>query len=199
MFCLLSHFRFDGNFNANVSKTISCDRLSPTVNSRAFNPGRDLNSGVYGALTHAQTSKAKANFHLASGCHGNHLQRTILLLWRQIFKGFLLVLWARQMNRAVKCPTLIACMWNYFIFSPLICFHFLSLNWPVLFYPFCLLYLTNQEVCFSSQGQYQHILDIQIIITFVIWFMFFKMRKQMKLNISGLAPSAAFASFSNFV
>ncbi|KAI2663592.1 VWFA and cache domain-containing protein 1 [Labeo rohita] len=44
MFCLLSDFRFDGNFNANVSKTISCDRLSPTVNSRAFNPGRDLNS-----------------------------------------------------------------------------------------------------------------------------------------------------------
>ncbi|TRY54000.1 hypothetical protein DNTS_015557 [Danionella cerebrum] len=35
---------FDGNFNTNVSKTISCDRLSPTVNSRAFNPGRDLNS-----------------------------------------------------------------------------------------------------------------------------------------------------------
>ncbi|KAM6962725.1 VWFA and cache domain-containing protein 1 [Aplochiton taeniatus] len=35
---------FDGNFNANVSKTICCDRLSPTVNSRAFNPGRDLNS-----------------------------------------------------------------------------------------------------------------------------------------------------------
>lgn len=37
--------RFDGNFNTNVSKTICCDRLSPTVNSRAFNPGRDLNSG----------------------------------------------------------------------------------------------------------------------------------------------------------
>ncbi|GLD75439.1 VWFA and cache domain-containing protein 1, partial [Lates japonicus] len=36
--------RFDGNFNTNVSKTICCDRLSPTVNSRAFNPGRDLNS-----------------------------------------------------------------------------------------------------------------------------------------------------------
>ncbi|XP_023650562.1 VWFA and cache domain-containing protein 1 isoform X2 [Paramormyrops kingsleyae] len=35
---------FDGNFNTNVSKTICCDRLSPTVNSRAFNPGRDLNS-----------------------------------------------------------------------------------------------------------------------------------------------------------
>ncbi|XP_027002706.1 VWFA and cache domain-containing protein 1 isoform X3 [Tachysurus fulvidraco] len=35
---------FDGNFNTNVSKTISCDRLSPNVNSRAFNPGRDLNS-----------------------------------------------------------------------------------------------------------------------------------------------------------
>ncbi|RXM36476.1 VWFA and cache domain-containing protein 1 [Acipenser ruthenus] len=35
---------FDGNFNTNVSKTISCDRLSTTVNSRAFNPGRDLNS-----------------------------------------------------------------------------------------------------------------------------------------------------------
>ncbi|XP_029684215.1 VWFA and cache domain-containing protein 1 isoform X2 [Takifugu rubripes] len=35
---------FDGNFNANVSKTICCDRLSPTVSSRAFNPGRDLNS-----------------------------------------------------------------------------------------------------------------------------------------------------------
>ncbi|KTG36181.1 hypothetical protein cypCar_00000251, partial [Cyprinus carpio] len=39
-----SMMEFDGNFNANVSKTISCDRLSPTVNSRAFNPGRDLNS-----------------------------------------------------------------------------------------------------------------------------------------------------------
>ncbi|MGH0183666.1 UNVERIFIED_CONTAM: hypothetical protein FKN15_025037 [Acipenser sinensis] len=40
---------FDGNFNTNVSKTISCDRLSTTVNSRAFNPGRDLNSeGVTG-------------------------------------------------------------------------------------------------------------------------------------------------------
>ncbi|KAK2107220.1 VWFA and cache domain-containing protein 1 [Saguinus oedipus] len=36
--------RFDGNFNTNVSRTISCDRLSTTVNSRAFNPGRDLNS-----------------------------------------------------------------------------------------------------------------------------------------------------------
>ncbi|KAK7889928.1 hypothetical protein WMY93_025488 [Mugilogobius chulae] len=36
--------KFDGNFNANVSKTICCDRLSPNVNSRAFNPGRDLNS-----------------------------------------------------------------------------------------------------------------------------------------------------------
>ncbi|KAG9469617.1 hypothetical protein GDO78_020064 [Eleutherodactylus coqui] len=35
---------FDGNFNTNVSKTISCDRLSTTVNNRAFNPGRDLNS-----------------------------------------------------------------------------------------------------------------------------------------------------------
>ncbi|XP_063283945.1 VWFA and cache domain-containing protein 1 isoform X1 [Pelobates fuscus] len=35
---------FDGNFNTNISKTISCDRLSTTVNSRAFNPGRDLNS-----------------------------------------------------------------------------------------------------------------------------------------------------------
>uniref|UniRef100_A0A671L5P7 VWFA and cache domain-containing protein 1 n=1 Tax=Sinocyclocheilus anshuiensis TaxID=1608454 RepID=A0A671L5P7_9TELE len=39
-----SMMEFDGNFNTNVSKTISCDRLSPTVNSRAFNPGRDLNS-----------------------------------------------------------------------------------------------------------------------------------------------------------
>ncbi|EGW01018.1 VWFA and cache domain-containing protein 1 [Cricetulus griseus] len=35
---------FDGNFNTNVSRTVSCDRLSTTVNSRAFNPGRDLNS-----------------------------------------------------------------------------------------------------------------------------------------------------------
>lgn len=42
--CLL---RFDGNFNTNVSKTICCDRLSPNVNSRAFNPGRDLNSGTH--------------------------------------------------------------------------------------------------------------------------------------------------------
>lgn len=42
----LCGFRFDGNFNTNVSKTICCDRLSPTVNSRAFNPGRDLNSGL---------------------------------------------------------------------------------------------------------------------------------------------------------
>ncbi|CAL9695569.1 unnamed protein product [Knipowitschia caucasica] len=39
-----SMMEFDGNFNANVSKTICCDRLSPNVNSRAFNPGRDLNS-----------------------------------------------------------------------------------------------------------------------------------------------------------
>ncbi|XP_056894281.1 VWFA and cache domain-containing protein 1 isoform X2 [Takifugu flavidus] len=39
-----SMMEFDGNFNANVSKTICCDRLSPTVSSRAFNPGRDLNS-----------------------------------------------------------------------------------------------------------------------------------------------------------
>ncbi|XP_038821713.1 VWFA and cache domain-containing protein 1-like [Salvelinus namaycush] len=39
-----SMVEFDGNFNTNVSKTICCDRLSPTVNSRAFNPGRDLNS-----------------------------------------------------------------------------------------------------------------------------------------------------------
>ncbi|KAM4547893.1 VWFA and cache domain-containing protein 1 [Odontesthes bonariensis] len=39
-----SMLEFDGNFNTNVSKTICCDRLSPTVNSRAFNPGRDLNS-----------------------------------------------------------------------------------------------------------------------------------------------------------
>lgn len=54
MFCLFSNFRFDGNFNANVSKTISCDRLSPTVNSRAFNPGRDLNSGVYNTHTNTQ-------------------------------------------------------------------------------------------------------------------------------------------------
>uniref|UniRef100_A0A8C9W668 VWFA and cache domain-containing protein 1 n=1 Tax=Scleropages formosus TaxID=113540 RepID=A0A8C9W668_SCLFO len=35
---------FDGSFNTNVSKTICCDRLSLTVNSRAFNPGRDLNA-----------------------------------------------------------------------------------------------------------------------------------------------------------
>lgn len=40
-------FRFDGNFNTNVSRTVSCDRLSTTVNSRAFNPGRDLNSGQH--------------------------------------------------------------------------------------------------------------------------------------------------------
>lgn len=40
-----SMMEFDGNFNTNVSRTISCDRLSTTVNSRAFNPGRDLNSG----------------------------------------------------------------------------------------------------------------------------------------------------------
>ncbi|XP_048395492.1 VWFA and cache domain-containing protein 1 isoform X2 [Stegostoma tigrinum] len=39
-----SMMEFDGNFNANVSKTISCDRLSTTVSSRAFNPGRDLNT-----------------------------------------------------------------------------------------------------------------------------------------------------------
>ncbi|KAL1022783.1 hypothetical protein UPYG_G00032240 [Umbra pygmaea] len=39
-----SMMEFDGNFHTNVSKTICCDRLSPTVNSRAFNPGRDLNS-----------------------------------------------------------------------------------------------------------------------------------------------------------
>uniref|UniRef100_A0A3Q2C9Y5 VWFA and cache domain-containing protein 1 n=1 Tax=Cyprinodon variegatus TaxID=28743 RepID=A0A3Q2C9Y5_CYPVA len=39
-----SMMEFEGNFNTNVSKTICCDRLSPTVNSRAFNPGRDLNS-----------------------------------------------------------------------------------------------------------------------------------------------------------
>lgn len=39
-----SMMEFDGNFNTNVSRTISCDRLSTTVNSRAFNPGRDLNS-----------------------------------------------------------------------------------------------------------------------------------------------------------
>ncbi|KAG5275444.1 hypothetical protein AALO_G00120370 [Alosa alosa] len=39
-----SMMEFDGNFNTNVSKTICCDRLSPTVSSRAFNPGRDLNS-----------------------------------------------------------------------------------------------------------------------------------------------------------
>lgn len=39
-----SMMEFDGNFNTNVSKTICCDRLSPNVNSRAFNPGRDLNS-----------------------------------------------------------------------------------------------------------------------------------------------------------
>uniref|UniRef100_A0A669D1T1 VWFA and cache domain-containing protein 1 n=1 Tax=Oreochromis niloticus TaxID=8128 RepID=A0A669D1T1_ORENI len=39
-----SMMEFDGNFNTNVSKTICCDRLSPTVNNRAFNPGRDLNS-----------------------------------------------------------------------------------------------------------------------------------------------------------
>lgn len=44
LFCC---FRFDGNFNTNVSRTVSCDRLSTTVNSRAFNPGRDLNSGQY--------------------------------------------------------------------------------------------------------------------------------------------------------
>ncbi|XP_078074535.1 VWFA and cache domain-containing protein 1 isoform X2 [Mustelus asterias] len=39
-----SMMEFDGNFNTNVSKTISCDRLSTTVSSRAFNPGRDLNT-----------------------------------------------------------------------------------------------------------------------------------------------------------
>ncbi|KAM8889913.1 VWFA and cache domain-containing protein 1 [Synchiropus picturatus] len=39
-----SMMEFDGNFNTNVCKTICCDRLSPNVNSRAFNPGRDLNS-----------------------------------------------------------------------------------------------------------------------------------------------------------
>uniref|UniRef100_A0A8C3XJA6 VWFA domain-containing protein n=1 Tax=Chelydra serpentina TaxID=8475 RepID=A0A8C3XJA6_CHESE len=39
-----SMMEFDGNFNTNVSRTISCDRLSTTVNSKAFNPGRDLNS-----------------------------------------------------------------------------------------------------------------------------------------------------------
>ncbi|OBS66615.1 hypothetical protein A6R68_04844, partial [Neotoma lepida] len=39
-----SMMEFDGNFNTNVSRTVSCDRLSTTVNSRAFNPGRDLNS-----------------------------------------------------------------------------------------------------------------------------------------------------------
>lgn len=39
-----SMMEFDGNFNTNVSKTISCDRLSTTVNNRAFNPGRDLNT-----------------------------------------------------------------------------------------------------------------------------------------------------------
>uniref|UniRef100_A0A673LVS0 VWFA and cache domain-containing protein 1 n=1 Tax=Sinocyclocheilus rhinocerous TaxID=307959 RepID=A0A673LVS0_9TELE len=57
-----SMMEFDGNFNANVSKTISCDRLSATVNSRAFNPGRDLNSGVY----NTKLQKPKANFHLSN-------------------------------------------------------------------------------------------------------------------------------------
>ncbi|NXL46978.1 CAHD1 protein, partial [Podilymbus podiceps] len=42
-----SMMEFDGNFNTNVSRTISCDRLSTTVSSRAFNPGRDLNSVVW--------------------------------------------------------------------------------------------------------------------------------------------------------
>ena len=53
---------FDGNFNTNVSKTICCDRLSPTVNSRAFNPGRDLNSGM---LTHSQFSLLQATQFVA--------------------------------------------------------------------------------------------------------------------------------------
>ncbi|XP_075930052.1 VWFA and cache domain-containing protein 1 isoform X1 [Petromyzon marinus] len=38
-----SMLTYDGNFNSNVSKTMSCDRLSSTVNSRVFNPGRDFN------------------------------------------------------------------------------------------------------------------------------------------------------------
>ncbi|CAG11590.1 unnamed protein product, partial [Tetraodon nigroviridis] len=55
---------FDGNFNTNVSKTICCDRLSPTVSSRAFNPGRDLNSDSY---VHGASLPGSVNVKLAVG------------------------------------------------------------------------------------------------------------------------------------
>jgi len=104
--------------------------------------------------THTHTvsklQKPKANFHLSSCCHGNHLQRTILLLTSNL-QRFVGLLSATKMNNAVEYVTLLICVWKYF-FSLLssLCFippFFTDHSFvPLCSFSLYICSLTNQEV-----------------------------------------------------
>ncbi len=159
MFCLLSDFRFDGNFNTNVSKTISCDRLSPTVNSRAFNPGRDLNSGVFKTHTHTHTQclsfkNPKPIFTYPAAAIATICKEQYYFPDIKSWKIFWRLEWDKKWKR----------LWNtwirdlahlrmeiLFLSSHLSVFIRFPFKWPqlctsVLLFPLYLLCLTNQEV-----------------------------------------------------
>ncbi len=156
MFCLLSDFRFDGNFNTNVSKTISCDRLTPTVNSRAFNPGRDLNSGVFKTHTHTHTNTQCLSFKkpiftypaaaIATICKEQHYFPDV-----KFWKIFWSLEWDKKRKRLLNTWPCSFAHGNT-LFSLISLFLFLSLLSDHSFVPLCsfqplyVLYLTNQEV-----------------------------------------------------
>lgn len=64
--------------------------VSPLLSIAELSTQDETSTLVCITHTHAvsKLQKPKANFHLSSCCHGNHLQRTIFLFWRQIFKDF---------------------------------------------------------------------------------------------------------------
>lgn len=107
--CLL---RFDGNFNTNVSKTICCDRLSPNVNSRAFNPGRDLNSGIH---TRTHTHECAKQTHPGVTCVQYSPKSPPCSKYRPAhttqtpFHSFSVGVWLRSLpaiKHQMLCPTL---------------------------------------------------------------------------------------------
>lgn len=134
MVCLLSHFRFDGNFNANVSKTISCDRLSPTVNSRAFNPGRDLNFGVY-ARTHTNF-KSESPFSLSQWVPWQPFAKNNIAFLTSNLQTFFISLMSETDEQGCQMPDLdrLHVELLYFLSSHL--FSFPLFEWTSAFLPF---------------------------------------------------------------